>query len=75
MADDFIVVRTFINRQEAMLALGALRAAGIESMMRADDAGGLRPAMAFSNQVEVIVRAEDADAAADILDGEAKRVD
>jgi hypothetical protein len=75
MPDDFVVLRTFSYRQEADLAHGALHAAGIESMVRSDDAGGLRPGMAFANGVELIVRAEDADAAAEILDDEAKRID
>ncbi len=74
MADDFVVVRTFSYRQEADLAQGALQAAGIESMVRSDDGGGLRPGLAFANGVELIVRGEDADAAAEILDGEAKRI-
>jgi hypothetical protein len=74
MADDFVVLKTFSYRQEADLALGALRAAGIESMVRSDDAGGLRPGLAFANGVQLIVRAEDADAAREIIDGEAKRI-
>jgi hypothetical protein len=75
MADDFVVVRTFSYRQEAELAQGALHAAGIESMLRSDDAGGLRPGLAFSNGVDLIVRTDEADAAAEILDAEAKRLD
>ena len=71
---DFVVVRTFSTRQEAELAAGALHAAGIEAMLRADDAGGLRPALSWANGVAVIVRGDDADEAAEILDGEAKRI-
>ena len=74
MAEDFVILRTFSYRQEADLAQGALRAAGIDSMVRSDDSGGLRPGMAFSNGVELIVRAGDADEAAGILDDEAKRL-
>ena len=74
MAADLVVVRTFHNRQEAELAAGALHAADIESMLRADEAGGLQPALSFTNGVALIVRADDAAAAAEILDGEAKRV-
>ena len=74
MPDDFVVVRTFSYRQEADLAHGALHAAGIESMIRSDDGGGLRPGLAFANGVDLIVRAEDADAAAEIIGVEAKRV-
>ena len=69
------IVRTFSNRQEAELALGAIRAAGIEAILRTDDAGGLRPALSWSNGVELVVRDDDAEEAAEILDGEAKRVE
>jgi hypothetical protein len=62
-----VVVRRFSDRVEAELAQGALEAAGIESMVRSDDAGGMRPAMAFSNGAEVLVRAEDAAEAGDVL--------
>jgi Putative prokaryotic signal transducing protein len=64
---NLVVVRTFADRIEAELAHSALEAAGIESMIRADDAGGLRPAMGFSNGVALLVRAEQAEAAADVL--------
>ena len=70
-----VVVRTFTTRQEAELARGALNAAGIDSMLRSDDAGGVRPALAWSNGVELIVHAEDADAAAEVLETEAKRIE
>ncbi|HYM24477.1 MAG TPA: DUF2007 domain-containing protein [Vicinamibacterales bacterium] len=72
---DFVVLRTFSYRQEAEVAQGALHAAGIESMVRSDDSGGLRPGMAFSNGVELIVRADDAEVARNIIDDEAKRLD
>ena len=62
-----VVVRTFPDRIDAELAHSALEAAGIESMIRADDAGGLRPAMAFSNGIALLVRAEQANAAAEVL--------
>ena len=68
MSDDvLVVVQTFSDRVEAELAQGALEAAGIESMIRCDDAGGLRPAMTFSNGAELLVRAEDAGEAGDVL--------
>jgi hypothetical protein len=62
-----VVVRAFNDRVEAELAQSALEAAGIESMIRSDDAGGLRPAMTFSNGAELIVRAADAERASEIL--------
>jgi hypothetical protein len=43
MSDDLVVIRTFLNMVDAELARGALESAGIDSMIRADDCGGLRP--------------------------------
>jgi Putative prokaryotic signal transducing protein len=63
-----VVVHTFQTRQEADLALSALEAAGIDAMARSDDFGGLRPHLALVNGVEVLVRAEHAAAAREILD-------
>ena len=63
----FVSVRTFGDRIEAELAHSALEAAGIESMIQADDAGGLQPGLALSNGISVLVRIEDAVAAAEVL--------
>ncbi len=65
---ELVVVRTFIDRIEAELAHSALEAAGIESMLRADDVGGLRPHMSMTNGVGLLVRAEAAQAARDVPD-------
>jgi len=62
-----VVVRTFGDRIEAELAQSALEAAGIESMVRTDDMGGLRPHMALTNGVGLLVRSEDAQQADQIL--------
>jgi Putative prokaryotic signal transducing protein len=67
---ELVVVRTFNDRFEAQLAQSALQAAEIESMVRSDDAGGLRPHMALLTGVELLVRSEDAQAARQILDTE-----
>jgi hypothetical protein len=61
-----IVIRTFLNTIDAELAKSALDAADIASMIRADDAGGMRPHM-WMGGVELLVKAEDAEAALDIL--------
>ena len=63
----FVAVRTFSDRIEAELAHSALQAAGIESMIKTDDAGGLQPSLALSNGISVMVRIEDAVAAAEVL--------
>jgi hypothetical protein len=65
---ELVVVRTFNDRFEAQLAQSALEAAEIESLVRSDDAGGLRPHMALLTGVELLVRSEDAQAARQILD-------
>jgi hypothetical protein len=65
---DLVVVHTFVTRHEADIALSALEAAGIDAMARSDDSGGLRPHLAFVNGVEILVRADDAAAAREVLD-------
>jgi hypothetical protein len=70
---NLVVVQTFVDRIEAELAHSALEAAGIESMLRSDDAGGLRPHMTLTNGVELLVRPEDAAAARAVLDDDQRR--
>jgi hypothetical protein len=74
MAEDLVVIRTFLNAIDAELARGALEAAGIDSMIRADDCGGLRPHL-WMGGVEVLVRAEDATSAAEVLGTEPEATD
>ena len=74
MSDEIVVVRTFNDRIEADLAASALNAAGIESMIRDDDAGGMQPALALTNGVQLLVHADDAAAAGEILDGASRDV-
>jgi len=69
---ELVVVHTFNDRIEAAMAKSALEAAGIDSMMRPDDVGGLRPHMAYTRGVEILVRPEDEAAARDIIDLPAK---
>ena len=66
MADELIVLRTFLNKIDAELAKLPLDAAGIVSMIQADDAGGTRPYL-WMGGVKLIVRAEDAGRANEIL--------
>jgi SAM-dependent methyltransferase len=69
MEDDLVIVHAFGSLPEADLAKSALDAAGIEAMVRADSGGGMRPALAWSGVgYQVLVRAEDEQAARDILD-------
>ena len=63
---ELVTVRTFLNHIEAELAQGALEAAGVESIISADDAGGLRPHLSLLG-VRLLVRAQDAEQAARII--------
>jgi hypothetical protein len=74
MNDELVVVGTFSDRIDAELAASALEAAGIDSMIRDDDAGGMQPAMAFTGGVELLVRQADASAAGEILEGGSQTV-
>lgn len=71
---DLVVVRTFLNNMEAELALSALEAAGIHTLIRRDDCGGVRPSLWLSG-IELVVRREDAEAAAAILETPAQPTD
>ena len=66
--DNLVAVRTFSNHIEADLAKGALDAAGIESAISADDAGGTRPHLWVGAGVRLLVRLEDAERAAEVLE-------
>jgi hypothetical protein len=63
---NLIVIRTFLNNFDAELARGALEAAGIDSMIRADDCGGTRPHL-WMGGVELLVREADLERAQEIL--------
>ena len=63
---DLVVVRTYLNNFDAEVAKSALEAAQIDSMIKADDCGGTRPGLWMSG-VELIVRAEDAERAMEVL--------
>ncbi len=72
---DLVVVRAFGTSTEAEIARSALEAAGIDSMIQADTGGGMRPHLAWAGAgFRVLVRAEDAAAARDVLDVPAKQV-
>jgi hypothetical protein len=61
---DLIPLTTFRSTAEAQIAKGVLDEAGIESVIRSDNAGGMYPAM---GEVELLVRSEDFDKATDAL--------
>ena len=60
-----IVVSTFPSTADASVAKGVLDEAGIESMIRSDNAGGMYPALAGA---DLLVREEDAEKALETLE-------
>ena len=77
MADpksEMIVLQTFPNRVEADMAEGALRAAEIDAMVSADDAGGVEPGL-WTQGIRLLVWREDADRAREVLMGSANDPD
>ena len=66
--DDVVLLRTFSYRHEGELARTTLEAAGIESALLVDDAGGAQVGLSFSNPARLMVRQADLDAAREILD-------
>jgi hypothetical protein len=63
-SSELIVVPTFRSTPDAQIAKGILDEAGIESMIRSDNAGGMYPAIAGA---DLLVRAEDAEKAREAL--------
>jgi len=64
-----VAVATYPNKIDAELAQGALEAADIDALVSADDAGGQQPGLWVGKGVRVLVRAEDAERAKEILGG------
>ena len=63
-----VVVQAFATQMDADLAKSVLESAGIDSMIQADRAGGMRDHLAWSGfGFKVLVREEDAAGARDVL--------
>ena len=69
-SSDLIAVSTFRSMADAQVAKGILDEEGIESMIRADNAGGMYPAISGA---DLLVRSEDAAKAHDALQGPNRR--
>lgn len=65
-APELVVVSSFRSVADAQVAKGLLDQAGIESIIRAETVGGMYPALALA-AAELVVRAEDAQRAAETL--------
>jgi hypothetical protein len=69
MQSNLVIAHTFVTELEAEVARSALEAAGIEAIIQADTAGGMRPHIAWSGSgFRILVREEDASAAHDVLE-------
>lgn len=75
MEDELVTVASFGDRVNAELARGLLEMEGIASMVSADDAGGMRPALQLTQGVRLIVRASDAERAREILEPDVPDID
>jgi len=65
-SSELAVVSTFRTTADAQIAKGILDAIGIDSMVRADNAGGMYPAISGA---ELLVRVEDVQKANEALKG------
>lgn len=63
-SSDLVVVSTFRSTPDAEMAKGILDEAGIDAMIRSDNAGGMYPAISVT---ELLVRAEDVQRANEAL--------
>ncbi|HTM25024.1 MAG TPA: DUF2007 domain-containing protein [Vicinamibacterales bacterium] len=61
---DLIAISTFPSAIDAQIARGLLRAAGIQSIIRTDDGGGMYPAIGGA---QLLVRVEDREKAEEAL--------
>ena len=64
----WVTVKTFYNRIEADIAKGMLEENGIRAVLRADDAGGMYPQLAFSTGVQLQVEKENEETARTLLE-------
>jgi hypothetical protein len=65
---NLVAVQSFGTRAEADMALGILESSGIEAMIQADTAGGMRQHLAWSSVgFRVLVREEDVAKALEVL--------
>ena len=66
--NDLATVGNYFDRMSAELAKSILDGSGIQSYVSADDTGGMRPALLTgAGGVQLIVRAEDAARASELL--------
>jgi len=66
--NNFVIAKIFSNRIEATIAQGFLEQHGIDSHIQADDMGGIRPELAFSNGVKLFVAVANLEKAVELLE-------
>ena len=70
---ELVLVHTYSTQSEADVAKSALEAAGIDAIVQADNAGGMRPDLAWTGGgFRVLVRDKDLAAAQQLLKAPAK---
>jgi hypothetical protein len=67
VSESIVVLRKYVNEFDARLDATILEANGIPAQVLADTAGGTLPSIALVFPVRLLVRAEDATLAADLL--------
>jgi hypothetical protein len=68
-AINLVVIQAFGSEMEADMAKGALESAGIDALIQADSAGGMRPHLAWgTGGFKVLVREEDVAAGREVLE-------
>lgn len=67
---ELVTIRAFNNEVDAELAKTQLESEGIRCFLSGDDCGGLRPALTMTNGIKLVVRADDAARAEEILSEE-----
>ncbi|MGZ8378278.1 MAG: hypothetical protein ACXWZS_10465 [Gemmatirosa sp.] len=75
MTERIVVLRTYANELSAQLDVAILDANGIAAQLLADTAAGAYPSMALVFPIRLLVRAEDAALAREILDTPADATD
>jgi len=68
VSDEIVVLREYASEFDARFAATILEANGIPAQVLADTAGGAYPSLALLFPVRLLVRADDAADAAEILD-------
>jgi len=67
MSQEAVIIKIFSHEAEAEMAQQLLQAAGVQSFIFKDDAGGMEPHLQLTQGVRLMVNREDAERAQEIL--------